>query len=249
MSNPYSAFCDDFYVNMRLGSQMPLPSGRETVLHFFEQLQRAFPAMTRFRKGDAGDFSLEEDRGGHAYRWVSVEGSRLSAGHVNPADVADAMRLHDLLLRVAPHQFGISPIELDYLDVLFGFDLDFTGNHDEIVAESLFESSPLACLLDAPGTRPVDFQPTMMVSLSDDLRLQARLDVITRTTPGQVRSGQYGDEPISVYLTVRRFWDDQPRASIAEVLATLAERAEQLANDHVLPRVVRPIGSAIASRS
>ena len=35
MSNPYSAFCEDFYINMRLGSQMNLPHNRETVLHSF----------------------------------------------------------------------------------------------------------------------------------------------------------------------------------------------------------------------
>lgn len=249
MPNPYSSFCDDFYVNMRLGSQLPLPTQRDTVLHFFEQIQRAYPSMTRFRKGEGNDYSLEEDRSAGAYRWVSVEGCRLSAGHVNPEEIGSAMRLHNLLLQIAPHQLGVSPIELDHLDVLFGFDLDFNGNHDEIVAESLFEHSPLACLLDAPGTRPVDFQPTMMVSLSEDLRVQARLDVITRTSTGQIRLGQYGDEAISVYLTVRRFWDDQPRVPLTDVAQQLCQRAEQLANDHVLPRVVRPIGSAIASRS
>jgi hypothetical protein len=51
MSNPYAAFCDDFYVNMRLGSQLPLPHQRETVLHFFERIQKEIPTMIRFRKG------------------------------------------------------------------------------------------------------------------------------------------------------------------------------------------------------
>ena len=35
MGNPYNAFCEDFYVNMRLGSQLNLPHNRETILHFF----------------------------------------------------------------------------------------------------------------------------------------------------------------------------------------------------------------------
>lgn len=249
MPNPYASFCDDFYVNMRLGSQLALPTQRDTVLHFFEQIQRAYPSMTRFRKGEGNDYSLEEDRGGNAYRWVSLEGNRLSAGHVNPDSVEHALKLHDLLLQIAPHQLGISPLELDHLDVLFGFDLEFRGSHDEIVSESLYESSPLACLLDAEGARPVDFQPTMMVALNDDLRLQARLDVVTRTSTQQLRTGNFGEEAISVYLTVRRFWDEPPRKTPAEMLTQLTTRAEQLANDHVIPRIVRPIGSAIASRS
>ena len=61
-SNPYSAFCEDFYVNMRLGSQMNLPNQRETVLHFFERVQKEFPGMTRFRREDSGTLSLEEER-------------------------------------------------------------------------------------------------------------------------------------------------------------------------------------------
>ena len=249
MPNPYASFCDDFYVNMRLGSQLALPTQRDTVLHFFEQVQRAYPQMTRFRKGEGNDFSLEEDRASNAYRWISLEGSRLSAGQVNPESIEQALKLHDLLLQIAPHQLGISPLELDHLDVLFGFDLEFRGSHDEIVAESLYADSPLACLLDAEGARPVDFQPTMMIALNDDLRLQARLDVITRTSTQQLRTGNYGDEAISVYLTLRRFWDEPPRKTPAEMLAQLAARAEQLANDYVVPRIVRPIGSAIASRS
>ena len=40
MSNPYSSFCEDFYINMRLGSQLQLPHSRETVLHFFERVQK-----------------------------------------------------------------------------------------------------------------------------------------------------------------------------------------------------------------
>ena len=249
MSNPYANVCDDFYVNMRLGSQMALPSGRETLLHFFEQLRRAYPTMARFRKGESGEFSLEEDRLDNAYRWVSLEQTRLSAGHVNPPSIEAALKLHTLLLEIAPHQLGISPLELDYLDVLFGFDLEFNGNHDEVVAESLYEASPLGCLLEVEGARPVDFQPTAMVSLSDDLRLQARVDVITRTSTQQMRTNSYNGEVISVYLIVRRFWDDLPRESMVEMIRSLTAKAEQIAERHVLPRIVRPIGSAIASRS
>src|ERR1700734_1881106 len=102
MSNPYSTFCDDFYINMRLGSQLNLPHQRETLLHFFERIQKEFPAMTRFRKNDGGDLNLEEDRGRQSYRWVSMESKRLSGGHVNPATVEEALKLLKVLLEMAP---------------------------------------------------------------------------------------------------------------------------------------------------
>src|SRR3954471_13349118 len=97
-SNPFAAFCEDFYVNMRLGSQLALPHARETVLHFFETVQKGFPGMTRFRKTEPGELSLEEDRRQQTYRWLSVEQKRLSSGHVNPATIGEAVKLHKFVL-------------------------------------------------------------------------------------------------------------------------------------------------------
>ncbi len=249
MTHPYSAFCEDFYVNMRLGSQLALPHNRETLLHFFERVQKAYPAMSRFRKNDAGEFNLEEDRSGQGYRWLSLEPKRLSSGHVNPESVEEALKLHTLLLENAPHHLGISPIEIDYLDVLFGFDLSFGGNHDEIIAESLFTESPLTCLTEEAGAKAVDFQPTVTVALSDDCRLQARIDVVTRTNSYQVRTGDYSDDVISIYLILRRYWGDRPREPMAQLFQQMAERADALCTSYIIPRVLRPISSAIASRS
>src|SRR3982750_614086 len=251
MSNgtPYAAFCEDFYVNMRLGSQLALPHSRQTLLHFFERIQKGYPGMTRFRKSEAGEYNLEEDRSSQAYRWISMEQKRLSSGHVNPESIAESLKLHSLLLEMAPHHLGMSPIEIDYLDVLFGFDLAFGGNHDEIIAESLFPESPLPCLTDEAGARAVDFQPTVTVALSDDCRLQARIDIVTRTNSYQVRTGDYSDEVISVYLIMRRYWGDRPKEPMQKLFAQMAEKADALCEKYVIPRILRPVSAAIASRS
>jgi hypothetical protein len=249
MSNPYAAFCDDFYVNMRLGSQLALPHQRETVLHFFERIQKEIPTMIRFRKTENNEFNLEEDRGGSSYRWVSLETKRLSCGHVNPASIEEAIKLHTFLLELAPYHLGISPVEIDHLDVLFGFDLSFGGNHDEIIAESLLADSPMSCLAEEPGAKPVDFQPTYTVALSEDCRFQARIDVVTRTNSYQVRTGDYSDDVISVYLILRRYWGDRPRQPTQQLFAEMAQRADELCAKHIVPRILRPISTAIASRS
>src|SRR5260370_303479 len=39
---PYSSLCDDFGVYVYLTTKMDLPSGRETVLHFFEGLRKTY---------------------------------------------------------------------------------------------------------------------------------------------------------------------------------------------------------------
>ena len=249
MYAPFASVCDDFYINMRLSTQLSLPHNRETVLHFFERCQRQFPEMSRFRKYDNGDLSIEENRDNDAYRWVTLESRRLCAGHVNPESLEDAMKLHTMLLQQVPYDLGMSQVEIDYLDILFGFDLQFRGNHDEIIAESLLRESPLSCLMDEGGAKAVDIQPSITVALSEDCRLQGRIDVVTRTNSYQVRTGDYGNDVISVYLILRRYWGDRPKEPMEKLLGQMAERAEGLCETHLLPKVIRPISSVIASRS
>ena len=249
MYNPFSTFCDDFYVNMRLSTQLNLPHSRETVLHFFERIQKDFPTLTRFRKQDNGDLCIEESRESDAYRWVTLEQRRLLSGHVNPPSIADSLKLHLLMLELAPYNLGLSPVEIEYVDVLFGFDLSFRGNHDEVVAEGLMPSSPLGCLLEEAGAKPVDIQPSVTVALSDDCRLQARIDVITRTNSYQVRTGDYNNDVISVYLILRRYWGDRPKEPMAQIFTEMTERAESLCSTHIIPKVLRPLSTAIGSRS
>ena len=44
----YSALADDFYINMNLSTEMELPQGRDTVLHYFERIQKKYPSMRKF---------------------------------------------------------------------------------------------------------------------------------------------------------------------------------------------------------
>jgi hypothetical protein len=249
MSTPFSTFCDDFYVNVRLVSQMALPHQRETLLHFYERIQKEIPTMLRFRKGEGGEFSLEEDRTSNTYRWLNIEQRRMNSGHVNPPSIKEAMKLHNLVMELAPYHLGISPVEIDHLDVMFGFDMCYSGNHDEVIAESLMADSPLNCLTEEPSARAVDFQPSVTVALNEDCRLQARLDIVTRTNSHQVRTGEYSDDVISVYLILRRYWGDQPRMPDGNLLNEMVERAEGICNRLVVPKILRPIGHAIAMRS
>jgi len=98
------------------------------------------------------------------------------------------------------------------------------------------------------GAKPIDIQPTITMALSDDCRLQARIDIVTRTNSYQVRTGDYSDDCISVYLILRRYWGDRPKTPMEELLTQMAERAEDLCNRYVVPRVLKPVSAAIASR-
>ncbi len=67
--HPYSSLCDDFYVNINLSTEMDLPASRETILHFFERLQKEYPTMRNFYCREKGDFILEEDKESGSYRF------------------------------------------------------------------------------------------------------------------------------------------------------------------------------------
>lgn len=249
MSHVFNTVCDDFYVNLRVGTQMNLPQQRETLLHFFEQVQKSYPTMTRFRRNDQHEYTLEEDRENDAYRWLSIETQRLACGHVNPDSIEEALQLHATVLDHAPYALGLSTVEIDYVDLLFGFDLEYAGNHDEVVAESILAESPLSSLLEEPGSKAMDYQPTITIALSEDCRLQARVDIVTRTNSYQVRMNQFSHEMISVYLIIRKFSGDGLKQPLPQLLRSLAERAEDLSHRYVIPRVVNPIRAAIVSRS
>ena len=75
--------------------------------------------------------------------------------------------------------------------VLFAFDFMFTGNHDEVVAEALGLNTTLESLLQMPGSRVINYEPSLMLSLEESCRLQCRLNIETRTNAYQIRTGQF----------------------------------------------------------
>ncbi len=67
----------------------------------------------------------------------------IRTGHVNPGNMTDAYQLHRLILELAPYHLTISPLDIDFVELLFGFDLECKSNHDTIVFDALFSHSPL----------------------------------------------------------------------------------------------------------
>ena len=72
---------------------MELNRGRETVLHYFEQLKKRFPRMRNFYSRDTNEFVLEEEKELGHYRWAAVELKRFCSGYVNPPSLDEAILL------------------------------------------------------------------------------------------------------------------------------------------------------------
>ena len=246
--NRYDQDADDFYINVNLNTEMELPSGRDTVLHYFEQMKKAFPDLRNFYTRDNGDLVLEGDKERGHYRWLAIEPRRLCSGYVNPETPEDAYRQHEMVLDLAPHLLTISVLDCEALDVMFGFDFTYEGNHDEVVAEALGISPALEGLLEVPGSRVINYEPSITLALEETCRLQCRLSIETRTNAFQVRTGEYSDDQISVYFTVRQYWGSGPERSFLDAFRRQREIGEQAIRERIIPRIVRPLAQAIGSK-
>jgi len=249
MVNSFGSLCDEFFVELLVNTELDLPGERDTVLNFFERIEKQFPTLSYFHRRDNGEFCLEEDREGDKYRWVSMEVDRIAAGCANPGELEDAYGLQRAVLELAPYMLGVSHLDVESLDVTFTMDFDYQGNHDEIVAEALFGTSAFSSLLDMSGARPLSFSPTAIVSLGDDCYTQARVAVEPRTTVYEVRSRKYKpDEPISLYLTVRRYQRPGEKLNMLKSFREQCRLAEDLMVGRIIPNFANPLINAIAQR-
>jgi len=246
--NPYNALADDFGIYVYVNTKMELPNKRETVLHFFDSLQKTFPQMTEFDCRESGEFVLEEDRESGSYRWVGLEARRFCSGYVAPPTVEAADAHHLRVLEVAPFHLDFSPLDCEALDVLFAFDFIYNGNHDEVVAEALGLNTSLESLMQIPGSKVLNYEPSVMLSLDDGCRLQCRLNIETRTNAFQIRTGQFPDTPISVYFTVRQYWNKIGQKTFGESYRNQRKICQDLVDNHIVPAVVQPLSQAIGSK-
>ncbi len=249
MSSSYNSLCDDFCVDMYINTELELPSERNTLLGFFERIQKQFPSMGNFYRREQGQHCLEESRERGLYRWITVEADRIGSGFVNPPDLEQAYEQDRLVIELAPYMLGVSHLDIDSLDVTFGMDFIYCGNHDEIIAEALFESSVFGCLLDLPHSKAIGFSPTVLMAISEDCRTQARVSVESKTSCYEVRSERYtADEPISVYFTIRQYPQPYEKFDALKSFQRQCELAEELMVSKILPNIIRPLTNAIAQR-
>ena len=239
--------CTDFYVNQKLSLKMDLPSARETVLDLFDRVRRELPEMDRFRRYD-GELALESSVVDAQYNWLALNRTSIRSGWVNPEALDRAYRLHQLILEVAPYFLSISPLDVEFVELVFGFDLEAETNRNEVVFEALLADSPLAALLDVERESVLDAQPFVGFALSHKCDLQGFVEIKTRTQAREVASGRYETEPISIYLTIRRYGPFETIEDFTDSFGTLAGHAERLAEERIIPHVVMPIREAIQAR-
>lgn len=249
--NSLGAHCDEFQISSRLHLKLDLTLERETVLHFFDRIRKEYPRLRKLRRRENGAVMLEEDPNEDgSRRWLRIDPASLRFGHVGPMSTEEVRRFGELILTQAPFHLTFSDIEYDHLELIYGFDLHYRGNHDQLVAETLHgEQSALSFLFSDQAAHVIDAQPYYGIALTPECDLQAYVEVKSRTPTYVVRSGAFETEPIGVLLTIRKYWGLEGDVAIEAALATLFEVADDLAAQKIVPHFVNPLAAAIASRS
>ncbi len=248
MSNGYASLCDDFYLDMFVNTELDLPLQSDTVLAFFERIQKQYPTMGCFARQENGEYCLEEDHTSGQYRWISLEGDRIGTGIVNPADFAEVYSQDKFILGLIPYMLGVSHLDVDSLDVSYAMDFYCTGNHDQIIAEAL-GSSAFNCLLDIPLTKAIDNSPEIVVSLSEDNRTQARISVESRTSIFDPdKPPQTTEEAICLSFAVRQYRAASGNFDTLESFERQCMLADELMADKIVPNLVHPLINVIAQK-
>jgi hypothetical protein len=246
--NPYASLSDDFYINMNLSTEMELPANRETVLHYFEQVQKTYPTMRNFYSRERGDFVLEEDKERGAYRWCTLESRRICSGQVNPENIEEPMQQHKLVLDLAPYALSLSPMDCEALDLLYGFDFMYRGNHNQLLAEALGVGSAFERMIELPGSTIINYEPTVTIALDEECRLQCRLSVEARTNAYQIRMGEYPEEQLSVYVTARQYGSLSPNTTFIQTLDQLSQVCQEMLENHVIEHILQPLQRTISMK-
>ncbi len=245
----YSSLCDEFYVDMCINTELDLPTQRDTVLAFFERIQRQYPSMGCFYRRDKNEYCLEEDHSLGRYRWVTLEIDRIGSGVVNPPTFEMAYQQDRLVLELIPYMLSVSHLDIGSLDVTFAMDFDYLGSHDEIIADALLGMSAFSSLLDLPGVRPIGLSPSIVAALSDDNRTQARVSVESKTSICEAgRKAQGPDEAITLSLTIRQYPPASGKFNPLKSFENQCRLAEELSAEKIVPYFAKPLAETIAQR-
>jgi len=205
--------------------------------------------MGFFYRGSENEYCLEECRKSGQYRWLVLEKDRIGSGMVNPSNVEEAYKQDRLILELVPYMLSVSHLDIDSLDLTFGMDFEYMGNHDELISEALFNTSAFSCFLEIPGVKPIGFSPVAVFSISNDFNTQARISIESKTNVYEPQKHRHrSEEAISLSFTIRQY---PPGAGKFDSLNSFDEQThliKELMDDKVVPHLVRPLVDVITQK-
>ena len=138
--------------------------------------------MRNFYSRERGEYVLEEEKDQGSYRWATVEPRRVCSGQVNPTSIDEALQQHARVLDIVPYALTVTPLDCESLNVMFGFDFTYRGNHNQLLADALGVVPAFERLAEIPGSSIVGHEPSLQLALDAECRVQCRLNFETRTS-------------------------------------------------------------------
>jgi len=249
MTISYSALCDNFCIDTYINTKLDLPNARDTLLTFFERIQKQYPTLCNLYRDNNGRYVLDEDDEQQQGRWVSIDIDRVGTGAEAPSSFEEVFGLTKLVIDLVPYMLGISSLDVESLDLTFAMDFDCSDNHNEIIAEALFHDSAFSSLFELPGAGPIELSPAVVVALDDDCRTRVRVGIESKTDELELRRGKFSqDKPISLYLTVRQYPTPGKKFSLCDSFDEQCRLATTLMDEKIIPNFVMPLANVIAQR-
>ncbi len=243
--NPYYSACDEFGLYLYLHTKLDLPNSAETVLHFFDTLNKRYPELTDLEQRETGEFILEEDNDNETHKAIVLDKRKVVSMIDNPQSIKEADELHERVLELSPYHLNVGSLNCESIELVFSFDYLYQGNHDEVIADALASGTPFEGLLNYAGGKALHFEPALVVALDPKCRLQARVWVESRTNAAQVATGFFPESPLSVYLAVTQIWGRLGNKTFFEVYRELRAMAQEFAETFILPQILKPLRQSI----
>jgi hypothetical protein len=89
-------------------------------------------------------------------------------------------------------------------------------------------------------------EPSIQFALDEECRVQCRLAIETRTSAFHLRTKEFPEEQISVYLTARRYGSLDGGETYISAMHKLAEICQEIVDNYVVEHVLRPLQQTIA---
>ena len=92
----------------------------------------------------------------------------------------------------------------------------------------------------------INCEPSLTLAIDEECRTQVRIGTESRTNAFQVRTGDFGEEQLSVYVTARQYGSLDPDTTYVDTLERLASLARDVVYNCVIDQILRPLARTIS---
>lgn len=236
---------EDCIINLGIECSEQIDLGSPAVLEFAESVTQLVPQLDQVEQDDEKK-SLSLFQQGKARRprevEIKVDGLQAAAGTGIPADERFPFILS---VAAAAERLKLSKYRIVVVDLRFIFRVTHWGNHDDLVARTLFSGGRLETILD-DFDNPLDTVALHFTTrpCAGDENIVLGVGFRTQTTRREIRSGEYDGDSLSVICGLGRVGGLIKTGSFKDVVQELHDVWTDKLEDTLYINVVKPLQDA-----